>query len=94
MPPRQSTCRFIATNLVVWLAMTVILIVVPDLLERWVPLSAARAVGWAVAGGVWVVVVEREWRLRVGALARFFGQVLLWLSSALVAIWISDQFRA
>ena len=48
---------------------------------------------WAVAGGVWVVVIEREWQERMGAVSRFFLQVVLWGSSALLAIWISDQFR-
>jgi hypothetical protein len=94
MPQRQPLSRFVVTNAIVWLVMTAILIVVPDLIERWVPLSAGRAVGWAVAGGVWVVVLERQWQQRMGVVATFFSQVLLWGSSALAAIWISDQFRA
>jgi len=73
--------------------MTAILLVLPDQLERWIDLSVARAIAWAVAGAVWVVAIERQWQARMGALARFPLQVLLWTSSALVAMWISDQFR-
>jgi hypothetical protein len=83
----------VLTNAVVWLAMTVILVVVPDTLERWMALQFARAIGWAVACGVWVVVVESEWKARDGPIVRFGVQFVLWLSAALVAIWISDAFR-
>jgi hypothetical protein len=93
MRHRRPFHRFVATNVLVWLAMTIILIVLPDLIEPWVPLSFGRAIGWAVAGGVWVIVIEWEWQERMGALPRFFLQVVLWGSSALLAIWISDQFR-
>jgi hypothetical protein len=94
MPARQPIRRFVMLNVAVWLAMTIILIVVPDVLERWVPLAFGRALGWAVAGGVWIIVIERHWQARMGVAARFFGQVLLWGSAALTAIWISDSFRA
>jgi hypothetical protein len=80
-------------NALVWLAMVVILVVVPDYLERWIPLEFARVVGWAVACGVWVVVVEREWQARAGPFARFFLQLVLWVAAAVLAIWISEQFR-
>ena len=46
--------------------MVVILVVVPDSLERWLSLEIARVVGWAVACAVWVVAVERHWQQRVG----------------------------
>jgi hypothetical protein len=93
MPQRRPFHRFVATNIVVWVVMTIILVVLPDWIEPWVPLAFGRAIGWAVAGGVWVVVIEREWQERMGAVSRFFLQVVLWGSSALLAIWISDQFR-
>ncbi len=76
-----------------WVVMTVILIVVPDWLEYWVPLPVGRALGWAVAGAVWVVSVERQWQARTGPFVRFLAQVALWGSSALVATWISDLYR-
>lgn len=85
--------RFVALNIVLWVVMTTILVVLPDQMDRWLDLSVARAIGWAVAGSVWVVAIEREWRTRMGALARFPLQVLLWASSALAAMWISDLYR-
>ena len=84
---------FIGLNIVLWLVMTTILLVLPDQLDRWMDLSVGRAIAWAVAGGVWVVAIERQWQARMGALARFPLQVFLWASSALVAMWLSDQFR-
>lgn len=80
-------------NIVMWVLMTLILLVLPDQLDRWLDLGVARAIGWAVAGALWVVAIERQWQARMGALARFPLQVLLWVSSALVAMWLSDQFR-
>ena len=85
--------QFVLLNVVMWLVMTVILIVLPDQLDRWLDLGVARAIGWAVAGALWVVAIERQWQARMGALARFPLQVLLWASSALVAMWLSDLFR-
>ena len=84
---------FLVANLLVWLVMTVILVLVPDALDRWIDLEVARVVGWAVAGSVWVVTIERQWRARVGPFWRFVLQLLLWISSALVAIWISELTR-
>jgi hypothetical protein len=92
MSPRPLW-QFIAINVVVWVVMTVILVVVPDTLERWVPLTVSRVLGWAVACGVWVVSVESQWQRRLSAVPRFFVQVILWVGAALVAMWISDQFR-
>jgi hypothetical protein len=93
MHDRSSRGRFIGTSAVVWLVMTVILVVVPDQLERWMPLQFARVVGWVLACGVWVVVVEAEWKARFGPVMRFVAQIVLWLSAALVAIFVSDFFR-
>ena len=73
--------------------MTVILVVVPDSLERRLSLPIARVLGWAVACSVWVVTVESGWQRRFGALPRFLIQVILWVGAALVARWVSDQFR-
>jgi hypothetical protein len=84
---------FIAKNAVVWVAMTLILVVVPDTLERWIPLPIARTIGWVVACGLWVIVVESEWKARYGPVTRIAVQFVLWISAALVAIWISDAFR-
>lgn len=80
-------------NVGMWLVMTAILVALPDQLDRWLDLSMARAVGWAVAGAVWVVAIERHWQARMGALARFPLQVVLWASAAMAAMWLSDQFR-
>jgi hypothetical protein len=85
--------RFVAANAGVWLLMTIILVIVPDTLERWMPLEIARVVGWGVAGSVWVVAVERQWQARFGPVARFFLQLVLWIGAALVAIYVSDQAR-
>jgi hypothetical protein len=90
---RPPVARFVLLNVVLWVVMTAILIVLPDQLDRWLDLGVARAIGWAVAGALWVVAIERQWQARMGALARFPLQVLLWASSALVAMWLSDQFR-
>jgi hypothetical protein len=90
-PPRLTP--FLLVNAVVWVVMTVILVVVPDTLEQWMPLEVARVIGWAVACSVWVVAVEHEWQQRVGPLARFGLQLVLWVAAALTAIWISDQAR-
>lgn len=73
--------------------MTVILVVVPDVLARWVSIEVARVIGWGVAGSVWVVSVEPLWQARFGPVARFFLQLVLWVSAALVAIYISEQTR-
>ena len=93
MRRRHAGWGFIAANVVVWLAMTVILVLVPDTLERWLPIEVARVIGWAVACGVWVIVIERHWQARVGPFVRFVLQLAFWISAALVAIWISDQTR-
>jgi len=90
---KRTTQAFLLLNTVVWLVMVVILVLVPDTLERWMPLEIARVLGWAVACGVWVVVVEREWQMRVGPFLRFFLQFVLWVSAAILASWISEQFR-
>ena len=84
---------FVVANVLVWCVMTVILVVVPDWLERWLPLDVSRVIGWAVACGVWVVAVEPQWQVRYGPLARFAAQLVLWVSAALFALWVSDEFR-
>jgi hypothetical protein len=94
MPSRPRVgWGFVARNALVWALMTAILVVVPDSLERWLPLPLSRVIGWTVATSVWVIAVEREWQARFGVFARFFFQLVLWVSAALLAIWISDQFR-
>ena len=93
MPAARSTVRFLALSASVWLAMVAILVVVPDFLERWLPLQFARPVGWAVACGVWAVAVEDDWKARFGPFTRFALQLVLWVGAAVVAIWVSDQFR-
>ena len=91
---RQRTgATFFAVNVLMWALMTAVLVLVPDALERWLSLELARVIGWAVASGLWVVVLQHQWRLRVGPFTLFVLQVLLWVSAALVAIWISDAAR-
>ena len=70
-----------------------VLIFVPDLLESWMPLHIARVCGWVLASGIWVAVLERDWRERFSPLPRFLLQCAAWLSAALIAIEISDYFR-
>lgn len=84
---------FIATNVLVWCAMTAILVVVPDWLDRWLPLEVSRVLGWALACGVWVVAVEQQWKVRYGPFTRFAAQLVLWVSAALFALWVSDELR-
>jgi hypothetical protein len=93
MTERSSRAVFVVSNVVVWIVMTVILVVVPDQLSRWMSMEVARVIGWGVAGSVWVVAVERQWQARFGPVARFFLQLVLWVSAALVAIYISEQSR-
>jgi hypothetical protein len=90
--PRGHLGFFVA-NLLVWLLMTVVLVLVPDALDRWLGLEVARVIGWAVAGSLWVVTIEKQWQARVGVFWRFTLQLLLWISAALVAIWISEMTR-
>ena len=89
----HGTWQFVGINVVVWLAMTAILVVVPDSLDHQLSLPIARVIGWALACSVWVVTVEAGWKRRFGTLARFLVQLLLWVSAALVAMWVSDSFR-
>jgi hypothetical protein len=90
---RYRGVTFFAVNVLMWALMTAILVVVPDALEAWLSIEFARVVGWAVASGLWVVVLQQPWRSRVGPFTLFTLQVLLWISAALVAIWISDTVR-
>ena len=91
MPP---TLRSLALrSVIVWLVMVVVLVVVPDSLEAVMPLDIARICGWVLASGIWVAILERDWRERFSPLPRFILQVVIWLSAALLAITISDQFR-
>lgn len=85
--------RFVLKNTGVWLLMVALLVVVPELLMRWLPLTFARAVGWGVAFGVWTILVEAEWRARFGAFSRFLLQLILWVGAALLASWVSDQLH-
>jgi hypothetical protein len=89
--PLLPTWRFIMRNALVWILMATILVIVPDELNRWMPIDVARVLGWAIACGVWVIVVEKEWQARFGPSTRFAFQLILWVSAALVALWISDQ---
>lgn len=70
--------------------MTTVLVLVPDLLEEWIGLEMGRIVGWAVAGAIWMATIEPAWRARVGPFWRFTLQLVLWITAALVAIWISE----
>jgi hypothetical protein len=87
----RRPASFVLANALVWALMTAILVVVPDWLESWLGLELARVVGWAVACGVWVVVVESGWKARYGPFVRFAVQLALWVSAAVVAIWISEH---
>ena len=93
MTRRPSVMRFVIVNVVMWLVMTAILTVVPDALARWLSLEFARVVAWGFASGLWVVALQQPWRARVGPFTLFALQVLLWVSAAFVAIWISDTVR-
>ena len=84
---------FVVANVLVWMAMTAILVVLPDQLERWLPIQVCRVIGWAVACAVWVVTVEERWQTRVGPIARFALQLVLWVSAAIFALWLDGQFR-
>jgi len=94
MAQRTGLSTFLLVNVLVWALMTTILVLVPDALERWLGFELARVLGWAVACGVWVVVVESAWKARFGPFTRVGCQLLIWISAALVAMWISEQARA
>ena len=91
--PHRWSWAFIGANVLVWLIMVLILVLVPDLLQRWMAVEIARFLGWAVACAVGVIALERHWQQRVGPFARFGLQLLLWVGAALVAIWISEQVQ-
>lgn len=90
---RRSGLAFGLRSAVVWIVMVAVLVVVPDALERWMPLQIARVCGWVLASGIWVAVLERDWQERFRPIPRFALQIAIWLSAALTAIFISDQFR-
>ena len=91
MSRHRWSVAFLAANLCVWLLMIVILVAVPDTLGRWTSMELARVVGWAIASGMWVVALGAEWQQRVRPLTRFGVQFVVWVSAALIAIWISEQ---
>lgn len=93
MRRRRTPWPFVAANIGMWLLMTTILVLVPDTLERWMSMEIGRVVGWALASGIWVVVLQPPWRRRVGPFVLFVIQLAIWVSAALVAIWISDSAR-
>lgn len=93
MTRRRSVLPFLAANALMWVVMTVILVVVPDTLERWMSIEVARVVGWAIASGVWVVGLEQRLRSRANPAVVFALQLVLWVSAAMVAMWISDSAR-
>jgi len=90
---RRTALGFRLWSLAVWLLMVAVLVVVPDTLERWMPLQFARVCGWVLASGLWVAILERDWQGRFAPVTRFVLQVIVWLAAALAATWISDQFR-
>jgi hypothetical protein len=90
---RRSGLTFSLRSVAVWLVMVVVLVVVPDWLEQWIPLHIARIIGWVLASGIWVAVLERDWQERFGPIARFVLLIVVWLAAALTASWISDLFR-
>ena len=90
---RRTGLSFQLWNIGVWLLMVGVLVVVPDTLERWMPLSIARVCGWVLASGLWVAILERDWQQRFAPLPRFLLQVTVWMAAALTSAWISDQFR-
>ena len=89
----RSTVPLFAKSAVVWVVMVVVLVLVPDALESWMPLDFARVCGWVLASFIWVVVLNREWESRLRPLVRFPLQIFASASAALLAVWISDQFR-
>jgi hypothetical protein len=91
MTRARSTLLFVLANVALWVVMVVILIVVPDALESRTGIELGRVCGWALAGAVWTVAIEAQWRRRTGPVLRFMCQTCLWVSAALVAVWISDR---
>jgi hypothetical protein len=85
--------RFILRSALVWVLMVLILVVLPDALDGWLSIEVGRVVGWAVACGVWVVIVEQEWKSRFGPFTRFVLQLVIWVAAAVLAMWIGDSLR-
>ena len=91
-PPRSPVPLFVRSA-IVWLVMVIVLVLVPDTLEQWMPLNIARICGWVLASGIWVIALDRYWTAQLRPLVRFPLQIGAWLGAALTAVWISDQFR-
>jgi len=91
--PSKSPVPLLLRSAIVWLVMVVVLVVVPDALEQWMPLQIARICGWVLASGIWVIALDRAWQTHFRPLIRFPLQITAWLTAALTAVWISDQFR-
>jgi hypothetical protein len=92
MPPGRSAAPFLLANVLMWAVMVTILVIVPDILMRWMSVEIARVFGWAVASGVWVIALQQQWRKRVGPFALFGLQLAIWVSAAILAGWISQLY--
>ena len=93
MPRTSRAVPLGVRSVAVWILMVVVLVVVPDSLEQWMPLNIARVCGWVLASGMWVVILDRAWQARFTPLVRFPLQITAWLTAALTAAWISDIVR-
>jgi len=91
MSSKRWSVGFLLVNVSAWVLMIATLVLVPDTLARWTSIEFARVIGWAVASGLWVVIAGAGWQRRVAPLTRFGVQFILWVSAAVIAIWISEQ---
>ena len=91
MSSKRWSVGFLVVNVCAWLLMIATLVLVPDTLSGWTSIEFARVIGWAAASGLWVIIAGAGWQQRVAPLTRFGVQFVLWVSAAVIAIWISEQ---
>ena len=85
-PPRP-TLELLTLIAMAWALMTAGLAILPALAGNLVDPPWPVVIAWGIVSIVWVPV-EAVLRTRLGALARFFLTLPLWLSAALCGFWV------
>ena len=87
-PPRP-TLELLTLIAMAWALMTAGLAILPALAGNLVDEPWPAVIAWGIVSIVWVPV-EAVLRTRLGALARFFLTLPLWLLAALCGFWLRD----
>ena len=85
-PPRP-TLELLTLIAMAWALMTAGLAILPPLASNLVDPPWPVVIAWGIVSLAWVPV-EAVLRARLGALARFFLTLPLWLLAALCGFWI------